>query len=60
MVKRLETLFSEIARSPEVRAKLFAQGWQVAGTSAEGLANRIRTDVKVMGDIIRSQNISAQ
>ncbi len=60
VVRRLETLFSEIARSPEVRAKLFAQGWQVAGTSAEGLANRIRTDVKVMGDIIRSQGITAQ
>lgn len=60
VIRRLETLFSEIARSPEVRAKLFAQGWQVAGTSAEGLANRIRTDVKVMGDIIRSQGISTQ
>lgn len=60
IVQRLSTLFSEIARSPEVRAKLFAQGWQVAGTSSEGLANRIRTDVKVMGEIIRSQKISAQ
>lgn len=60
VVRRLETLLSEIARSPDVRAKLFAQGWQIAGTSSEGLANRIRTDVKVMGDIIRSQNITSQ
>ena len=60
IVQRLGTLFSEIARSPEIRAKLFAQGWQVAGTTSEGLANRIRTDARVMGDIIRSQNITAQ
>lgn len=60
LVQRLGTLFSEIARSPDIRAKLFAQGWQVAGTSSEGLANRIRTDAQVMGDIIRSQKITAQ
>ncbi len=60
IVERLGTLLSEIARHPDIRAKLFAQGWQVAGTSSEGLANRIRTDAKVMGDIIRSQKITAQ
>ncbi|MET1115065.1 MAG: tripartite tricarboxylate transporter substrate binding protein, partial [Comamonas sp.] len=60
LVQRLAGLLSEIARSPDIRAKLFAQGWQVAGTSSEGLANRIRTDAQVMGDIIRSQKITAQ
>lgn len=60
IVQRLGTLFSEIARSPDIRAKLFAQGWQVAGTTSEGLANRIRTDAQVMGDIIRSQKITSQ
>jgi len=60
IVELLGTLLSEIARHPDIRAKLFAQGWQVAGTSSEGLANRIRTDAKVMGDIIRSQKITAQ
>ncbi len=60
LVQRLGMLFSEIARSPDIRAKLFAQGWQIAGTSSEGLANRIRTDAQVMGDIIRSQKITAQ
>ncbi len=60
LVQRLGAMFSEIARSPDIRAKLFAQGWQVAGTSSEGLANRIRTDAQVMGDIIRSQKITAQ
>ena len=60
IVDRLAALLSDIARSPEVRAKLFAQGWQVVGSSPEGLANRIRADVKNMGEIIRSQGIAAQ
>ena len=38
---RLATVRADIARTPEVRAKLFQQGWQVAGTSPEGLAYRI-------------------
>lgn len=57
---RLSALFSEIARSPEVRAKLFQQGWQVTGTTAEGLANRIRTDTRVLGAVITSQGIKAE
>ncbi|MEO7548770.1 MAG: tripartite tricarboxylate transporter substrate binding protein [Ramlibacter sp.] len=60
IVARLSTLISEIARSPEVRAKLFQQGWQVAGTSAEGLANRIKADTAVLGGVIAMRGIKAQ
>ena len=60
VVARLSGLLSEIARSPEVRAKLFAQGWQVAGTSAEGLANRIAADTQLLGGVIRSVGITAE
>ncbi|MDY0105482.1 MAG: tripartite tricarboxylate transporter substrate binding protein, partial [Giesbergeria sp.] len=60
VVARLSGLISEIARSPEVRAKLFAQGWQVAGTSAEGLANRIAADTRVLGGVIMSLGIKAE
>lgn len=60
VVARLSGLLSEIARSPEVRAKLFAQGWQVAGTSAEGLANRIAADTRMLGGVIRSVGIRAE
>ena len=52
---RLSALFSEIARTPEMRQKLFQQGWQVAGTSAEGLANRIRADSAALGAIIAAR-----
>jgi tripartite-type tricarboxylate transporter receptor subunit TctC len=60
IVAKLSSLISEIARSPEVRAKLFAQGWQTAGTSSEGLANRIKSDTALLGGIIQMRGIKAQ
>ena len=60
VVARLSALLGEIARSPEVRARLFAQGWQVAGTSAEGLANRIAADTRMLGGVIRSLGIKSE
>ncbi len=60
IVARLSALISEIARSPEVRAKLFQQGWQVAGTSSEGLANRIKADTALLGGGIAMRGIKAE
>ncbi|WP_409519490.1 Bug family tripartite tricarboxylate transporter substrate binding protein [Pulveribacter sp.] len=58
--ERLSALLADIARSPDVRAKLFAQGWQAVGSSAEGLANRMQADTAAMGRVIREQKITAQ
>jgi tripartite-type tricarboxylate transporter receptor subunit TctC len=60
IVNRLSALISEIARTPEVRSKLFQQGWQVAGTSAEGLANRVKADTDLLGGVIASRGIKAE
>ena len=60
IVARLSRLISEIARSPEVRQKLFQQGWQTAGTSAEGLANRIKADTALLGGVITMRSIKAE
>lgn len=60
VVARLSALFSEIARSPEVRQRLFQQGWQVAGTTSEGLALRIKSDTAVLGKIIRDRSIKVE
>jgi tripartite-type tricarboxylate transporter receptor subunit TctC len=60
IVAKLSKLISEIARTPEVREKLFQQGWQVAGTSSEGLANRIKADTALLGGVIATRNIKAQ
>ncbi|MDM7948141.1 tripartite tricarboxylate transporter substrate-binding protein [Hydrogenophaga sp.] len=59
-VKRLSALLVEIVRRPEVREKILAQGWQVTGTSPEGLANRIRTDTAAMSDVIVKNGIQAR
>jgi len=59
VVAKLSTLFSDLARTPEMRQKLFQQGWQVAGTSAEGLANRIQSDTVLLGGVIKQRGIKA-
>ncbi len=60
IVAKLSALISEIARTPEVRQKLFQQGWQVAGTSSEGLANRIKADTALLGGVIAMRGIRAE
>lgn len=56
---RLAAVVSDIVRAPEMRARLFQQGWQVVGSSPEGLRNRIQADTQALGDIIRSQKIES-
>jgi len=60
IANKLSTLIAEITRTPEVRAKLFQQGWQAAGTTAEGLANRIRSGTAMLGGVIMMRGIKAQ
>ncbi|MBK0391789.1 Bug family tripartite tricarboxylate transporter substrate binding protein [Ramlibacter algicola] len=60
VVDRLAALITAIVRTPEVRQKLFQQGWQVAGTSPEGLANRVKADTALLGGIIQSRGIKAE
>ena len=56
-IKKLSDAVSAIVRTPEMRQRLFQQGWQAVGSSPEGLANRIQADTQTLGAIIRSQNI---
>jgi tripartite-type tricarboxylate transporter receptor subunit TctC len=60
VVARLSALLSEIARSPDVRTRLYQQGWQVAGGSSEALARRIKADTAVLGRIIAERGIKAE
>ena len=59
-IQKVSAVLVDIVRRPEMRQKLFNQGWQVAGTSPEGLANRIKTDTEQMSAVIRAQGIKAQ
>lgn len=56
-VQTLATLLAEIVRRPEVREKILNQGWQVAGTSPEGLAKRNAADTAAMAEVIRKNDI---
>jgi len=56
---KLAALIGEIARSPDVRAQLFQQGWQTVGSSPEGLANRIKADTSLLGGVIAMRGITA-
>ncbi len=56
-IQKLSAVLSDIVRSPDMRARLFQQGWQVVGSSPEGLKNRIEVDTQNLGDIVRKQAI---
>jgi tripartite-type tricarboxylate transporter receptor subunit TctC len=60
IANKVSTLIAEITRTPDVRAKLFQQGWQAAGTTAEGLANRVKSDTATLGGVIMMRGITAQ
>ncbi len=57
---KLATLIGQIARSEDVRTKLFQQGWQTVGSSPEGLANRIKADTRLLGDVITQRGIKVE
>ncbi len=60
IVDRLSRHIVEIVRMPEVRQKLFQQGWQVAGTSPEGLANRVKQETAILGGVIAMRGIKVE
>lgn len=54
---RLGQQVPRILRDAQTRQKLFAQGWQAVGTSAEGLQSRIKDEAALLGNIIRTRGI---
>jgi len=56
----LSQLVSDTVRSPEMRQRLNQQGWNVVGSSAQGLALRIAADTRSLGAVIAQQGIRAQ
>ncbi len=52
VISKLATLISETVRTADMRQRLFNQGWQVVGSSPEGLAHRMRVDASLLGGVI--------
>lgn len=54
---RLALEVGKIYRDPEVRAKLFQQGWQAVGTAPEGLKTRVQEEMASMRSLIGQRGI---
>ena len=49
-----------LLRQPESRQRLFAAGWQVQGSSPEGLRLRVKAETEILGGIIAQRGIKAE
>ena len=54
---RLAAEVPRILREPDVRQRLFSQGWQAVGTSPEGLSSRLQQETTLLGNIINTRGI---
>ena len=52
IAQRISEEIARIVRQPEVRQRLFDQGWQALGTAPEGLAMRMKSDLMLWGGVI--------
>lgn len=59
-IQAVANALTDIVRRPDMRQKLFNQGWQVVGTAPEGLARRIQADTAQLSAINRVQGIQTQ
>jgi tripartite-type tricarboxylate transporter receptor subunit TctC len=60
IVAKLNQAVLTVLRDPDIRQRLFNQGWQAVGTSPEGLALRVQEEAAQLGAIIKSQGITSE
>ena len=58
--QRIASALGTIMKTPEVRQRMFQQGWQAVGTSSEGLAQRVRQETALLNGIIKSRGIKLE
>jgi tripartite-type tricarboxylate transporter receptor subunit TctC len=52
IAQRISEEIARIVRQPEIRQRLYDQGWQALGTAPEGLAMRMKSDSVLWGGVI--------
>ncbi|CAN7182319.1 tripartite tricarboxylate transporter substrate-binding protein [Variovorax paradoxus] len=57
---RISREIEVIMKQPEVRQKLFDQGWQAVGTSPDGMRLRVKEEAAIMARIISARGIKIQ
>ena len=60
VVEKLSQAVVAVLRTPEVRQRLFNQGWQAVGTSPEGLELRVKQEAALLGGIIQARGIKSE
>jgi tripartite-type tricarboxylate transporter receptor subunit TctC len=58
--ERISRELAIVMKTPEVRQKLFEQGWQAVGTSPDGMRTRVKEEAAIMTKIISTNNIKLQ
>ncbi|HEY2254393.1 MAG TPA: tripartite tricarboxylate transporter substrate binding protein [Variovorax sp.] len=57
---RIAQALAVVMKSPEVRQRLFDQGWQAVGTSPDGMRARVKEESAIMTKIIATNGIKLQ
>ncbi|MBX3619842.1 MAG: tripartite tricarboxylate transporter substrate binding protein [Rhizobacter sp.] len=60
VVARVAAAVAEVMKKPETQARLLTAGWQPVGGTPEGLAQRMKADTALLGEIIRARGIKAE
>jgi tripartite-type tricarboxylate transporter receptor subunit TctC len=58
--ERLARDIATIYKDAELRNRLLAGGWEPQGSSADGLAARVGSEAKLLGDIINTRGIKLE
>jgi tripartite-type tricarboxylate transporter receptor subunit TctC len=58
--ERISRELAIVMKSPEVRKRLYDQGWQAVGTSPEGMRTRVKEEAAIMTKIIATNGIKLQ
>jgi len=58
--ERISQALAVVMKSPDVRQRLFDQGWQAVGTSPEGMQSRVKEEAAIMTRIISTNGIKLQ
>jgi tripartite-type tricarboxylate transporter receptor subunit TctC len=58
--QRLAAEVPKVVRSPEVRQRLFVQGWNAVGSSPEGLRQRVGAEAASMRAIIQAAGVKVE
>ncbi|MET0334639.1 MAG: tripartite tricarboxylate transporter substrate binding protein, partial [Rhizobacter sp.] len=57
IVARVAAAVAEVMKQPETQARLITAGWQAVGSGPDGLAQRMKADTALLGEIITTQKI---